>query len=233
VSRVRLRIAPEIGQRFPSYRALVVHAQELQSGDSDAQSVATLRAAEAAQRQLLAGRKPAEHPHMLAWRDAYRAFGLKPSRYLNSAEALLTRTLRGDDVPAINRLVDLYNAVSIKYVIPAGGEDASQVAGEPTLCVAAGAERFDTMRNGAPAVEHPEPGEVVWVDGRGVTCRAWNWRQGRRTRLTAQTRDAYFILDRLDPLPLEQLEAAGQELAALLRRASPGCVVEIELLRAF
>lgn len=35
-----------------------------------------------------------------------------------------------------------------------------------------------------PAVEHPRPGEVIWRDDAGVTCRQWNWRQCTRTRIT-------------------------------------------------
>jgi DNA/RNA-binding domain of Phe-tRNA-synthetase-like protein len=52
------------------------------------------------------------------------AFGCKPSRYPCSAEAFLKRVARGDGLPAINRLVDLYNAVSVAFALPLGGEDA-------------------------------------------------------------------------------------------------------------
>lgn len=53
-------------------------------------------------------------------------------------------------------------------------------------------------------VEHPEIGEVVWRDDAGVTCRRWNWRQGRRTALTEESTTALFIIDALapgDPVP--------------------------------
>jgi hypothetical protein len=115
-----------------------------------------LREAERIQRRV-AGRAASEHPHMAAWREAYRAFGRKPSRFPNSAEGLLGRVLRGDALPAINRLVDLYNAVSLKHVLPVGGEDLEQVASDPTLCFARGGEPFDTIRSGAPVVESVPP----------------------------------------------------------------------------
>ncbi len=228
--RVRLRIAPEVAVRFPGYAALVVHASGLGNAASDARSRAVLREAEAAARAAFGSGKPADHPHVVAWREAYRAFGMKPSRTLNSAEALLTRVLRGEELPAINRLVDLYNAVSVRHVVPAGGEDAAQVAGDPELRFATGREDFDTARGGEPVVDHPDPGEVVWADAAGVTCRAWNWRQCRRTRLTESTVDAYFILDRLEPLSLDALGAAGEDLARLVRESCPGAAVESELL---
>jgi DNA/RNA-binding domain of Phe-tRNA-synthetase-like protein len=33
-------------------------------------------------------------------------------------------------------------------------------------------------------MDQPEPGEVIWRDDDGVTCRCWNWRQCVRTRIT-------------------------------------------------
>jgi DNA/RNA-binding domain of Phe-tRNA-synthetase-like protein len=226
----RLRLDPEVSARFPSYVALVIYARGVTNGPSDALSLEALRAAADAQRRGFAERKPAEHPHMAAWREAYRSFGLKPGRFPNSAEALLTRLLQGGGLPPINRLVDLYNAVSVKHVLPVGGEDLGKVASDPTLRFASGDEPFEVMRDGAPVVAHPERGEVIWADQLGVTCRAWNWRQGLRTRLGQETRDAYFVLDRLAPYPLAELRAAGDELASLILSGSPRVSLETEWL---
>ena len=100
----------------------------------------------------------------------------------------------------MNRLTDLYNAVSVLHQLPLGGEDLSRYVGPPRLVRATGAEPFDTAAEGESVVEHPEPGEVVWCDNAGVTCRRWNWRQARRTQLRRTPRTALFILDALDPL---------------------------------
>lgn len=231
--RHRLQIDTEVAQRFPGYAAFVIYAYDVSNGPSDEFSSGQLRAAEQIQRRALPGGKASDHPHMTAWREAYRAFGLKPSRYPNSAEALLGRVLRGEALPPINRLVDLYNAVSVKHVLPVGGEDLDRVTSNPTLSFARGDERFDTVRGGEPVVEMPARGEVVWLDQNGVTCRAWNWRQGVRTRLTEATRHAYFVLDRLPPYGLADLRAAGEELGHLIRAASPGCSLETSVLGPF
>ena len=76
---------------------------------------------------------------------------------------------------------------------------------------------------GEPVVEHPEPGEVVWRDDAGVTCRRWNWRQGVRTRITTATTSAVFILDVLDPLADDAAHAAADALTDALSRPEPGC----------
>jgi DNA/RNA-binding domain of Phe-tRNA-synthetase-like protein len=121
----------------------------------------------------------------------------------------------------VNRLVDLYNAVSVRHLVPVGGEDLDRLQGPLRLAVAGGDERFD-----APGgVEHPRPGEVVWRDDLGVTCRRWNWRQGTRTRLHEGTTRAFFVVDRLGGLAPGELEEALEELTAALTRR-PGCRVE-------
>ncbi|MEU7872703.1 phenylalanine--tRNA ligase beta subunit-related protein [Dactylosporangium sp. NPDC049140] len=158
-----------------------------------------------------AGDLSAPHPHLEAWRDVYRAFGAKPQRTPCSAEALRKRASRGD-VPSVNRIVDAYNAVSIRFAVPIGGEDRAALAGPERLVRAAGDEPFDTVRDGAPAVESPEPGEVIWRDDVAVTCRRWNWRQGRRTALTGTTTSAVFLLEGLGT----DLHPAAEALVALL-----------------
>jgi DNA/RNA-binding domain of Phe-tRNA-synthetase-like protein len=155
-----------------------------------------------------------DHPHLEAWRAAFRAFGAK--RYVCSAEALIAR---GAELPRINALVDRYNAVSMRWAVPVGGEDLDRVVPPVRLVFAGGDEPF----NGPD--EHPRRGEVVWVDGRGVTCRRWNWRQCVRTRLTEATERAYFLFDALPVFGDRDLSAAMDDLAGSLRRGWPGAEI--------
>jgi DNA/RNA-binding domain of Phe-tRNA-synthetase-like protein len=213
----------------PDYRALLLTAEDLRGGDSDAVSERILTSAEATARRLMDGGPPERLPHPAAWRDAYRAFGAKPQRTRPSVEALLRR-LEPSGLPRIDRITDVYNAVSIAHLLPIGGEDRIAYVGPPRLVRAEGSEPFDTTANGEPVIEHPEPGEVVWGDDAGVTCRRWNWRQGIRTRITADTSSAVFILDALDPLTDDAVHAAADALTDALRALSPDVVIDRRLL---
>ncbi len=72
-------------------------------------------------------------PEIFQLRPDYRAllleaenksFGTKPKKTRNSLEALSQRiTKAGGGLPRVNRLTDIYNAVSVKHQIPLGGED--------------------------------------------------------------------------------------------------------------
>jgi len=214
------RVDPAVRALRPDYRALLVTVDGLVPGPSDDASDAFLQEAEAAARKALAGQPAEELPHVAAWREAYRAFGAKPQRTRNSLEALLRRVESG--LPRVNRLTDLYNAVSVLHQVPLGGEDLDRYASSPRLIRADGTELFDTVAGGEAVTEHPEPGEVVWCDDDGVTCRRWNWRQGRRTQLREDTTAALFILDALDPMTDEALEAAADDLVGRLTRLGPG-----------
>lgn len=203
----------------PDYRAVLLAVDGLIPGASDEASEKLLQEAEASARAALDGRPVEELPHVAAWREAYKAFGAKPQRTRNSLEALLRRAASG--LPRVNRLTDLYNAVSVLHQVPLGGEDLTGYAGAPRLIRATGDEPFDTVAGGAGVIEHPEPGEVVWGDDRGVTCRRWNWRQGRRTQLREETTAALFILDALHPMTDEALDTAADHLAARLHMLGP------------
>jgi DNA/RNA-binding domain of Phe-tRNA-synthetase-like protein len=214
-------VDPAIHARHPDYVALVLIASGLANGPSDAASDAQLAAAEA-HLQASGLARAADHPHIAAWRAAFSAFGAKPSRYPSSAEALITRVLKGQSLPRVNVLVDLYNAVSVRHVVPLGGEDADRLEGPLRLTVATGDEPFDPRGDGT-GVEHAAAGEIVWRDDHCVTCRRWNWRQGRRTQLTDEATRAFFVFDRLDGLTVDELHQAAGELSELLQDRWPTC----------
>jgi len=213
------RIDPAVFALRPDYRVMLIAVDGIVPGPSDRSSEDLLQEAERTARGMLHDRPPEGLPHVAAWREAYRAFGAKPQRTRNSLEALLRRAMSG--LPRVNRLTDIYNAVSVLHQVPLGGEDLTRYVGAPQLVRATGEETFDTVADGIPVIEQPDPGEVVWCDDAGVTCRRWNWRQGRRTQLSEDTIMALFILDALEPMTDAALHAAADDLVACLTRLGP------------
>ncbi|KOT88267.1 cytoplasmic protein [Streptomyces sp. NRRL F-5755] len=228
-----LHVSDEVRALAPGFGYLAVEAHGLTNGPSDETSSALLDAAARRLAERLDGRAPQDDPHIAAWRAAYTAFGSKPSRTRNSAEALAKRALADGGLPRINRLVDLYNAISVAHLIPVGGEDLDRIRGGMRLVRATGTEPFVTAAGGERVTEHPEPGEVVWCDDEGVTCRRWNWRQGVRTRLTDASVNALFLLERMAPMTAGELTAAAAELAETLEKTCPDARIEVGEPRLF
>ncbi len=117
------RVEPDVFALRPDYRALLLLAEDLVPGPSDDVSEKLLTDAESAAR----GRPVEEHPHVAAWRAAFRGFGARPQRTRPSVEALLRRLPQG--LPRIDRLTDAYNAVSVVHAVPLGGEDVDRYRG--------------------------------------------------------------------------------------------------------
>ncbi|PCC45999.1 B3/4 domain-containing protein [Brevibacterium aurantiacum] len=204
------RVADEVFELRADYRAMLLVVDGIDPRATSAMADELIAAAEAHARDLLADGQVEDLPHVAAWREAYRAFGAKPQRTRNSLEALTRRA--GEGLPRVNALTDVYNAISVLHQVPLGGEDFALYEGPAHLARATGEESFETISGGETLVEHPKPGEVIWRDDAGITCRRWNWRQGPRTALSEGTRTAFFILDALGPMDDDALSAAADAL---------------------
>ncbi|MHB9590111.1 B3/B4 domain-containing protein [Enterobacter mori] len=223
-------VTPSIDSRLadiaPGFRALSILVEAAPITQPE---VAPAALAQACQ-QMLNDDVPWADAHLSNWDEVFKAFGAKPKRTPCSTAALRKRVLKDGSLPSLDPVVDIYNAVSIRYAIPVGGENLAAYSGAPRLTLADGSEPFDTLKEGQPVVEYPDAGEVIWRDDLGVTCRRWNWRQGVRTRLDSQAQSMWFILESLPSMPLEALEEAGEELVNKLQRLMPGATVQVQLL---
>ena len=226
MSLVTPSIDPRLTGIAPGFRALSILVEAAPITQPDVASAALAQACQ----QVLTDDVAWAEAHLSAWDDVFRAFGAKPKRTPCSASALRKRVLKEGALPPLDPVVDIYNAISIRYAIPVGGENLAAYAGAPRLTLAEGNEPFDTLKEGQPVIEYPDVGEVIWRDDIGVTCRRWNWRQGVRTRLDSQAQHMWFILESLPSMPLSALQEAGDELVSNLQRLMPGSTAHLQLI---
>ena len=145
-------------------------------------------------------------------------------------------TLKGIDLKHINKAVDAYNCISLRHMVPVGGDDASRVEGDIFLTVAKGGERFRPLH--AAEEETARAGEVIYRDDREVLCRRWNWRECDKTKMTETTTDVVLVVEGLPPvgradaeLILSDLEemvlvsCGGSSASSVLDRGCPSLVV--------
>ena len=120
-------------------------------------------------------------PSINAWRKMYSSFGAKPSKYKCSTEALLRRVLKGDNLPEIHPIVDLYNAISVMHYVPIGAFDLDKVDDFIELRFSRPDDVFRPL--GSSSYDTPKPGEVVYGDSKEVLCRMWNYRDAEKTKV--------------------------------------------------
>lgn len=171
-----------------------------------------------------------ENAPVKAWREAYRAFKTKKGARC-SIENLLKRVLKGKPVGAITPSVDIYNAVSLTYALPVGGEDIDAFEGDLRLGITEGGDAFLPL--GEDAHDDPTlPGELCYRDDAGAVCRCWNWRDGVRTALKDDSVNAFLAIECVEPDRIEDCRAAIDELAELLQRYLGATIAVRELVTA-
>jgi len=227
VRAIGYSIDESVFSQFPGYVRGVVIIQDVENRPSSPALLAKLRAAEESVRETLDIESLAEHPRIASWREAYRSFGAKPSKFRPSMESLIRRTLRGDELPSIHALVDIGTIVSIRHLVPSGGHAIDVVHSDLSLRPASGDETFIAF--GSDREEHPEIGEIIFAEGNTVLTRRWTWRQAQHTLLSLDTTAVEFNVDGLCPVTVADVHAACDEIAHLVSTFCGG-TVRIEML---
>ncbi len=204
----------EVAADFPSFRVAFARLQGLQRGAAPGPGIEALVAAvETEAAALLAGKEIAALAEIRNWRAAYRAFGSKKTSYRNACEALLRRICSGQGLPRVHPLVDLYNALSVKYRVPAGADDLACLTPPIAFRYARPGDSFLDLARDPPVDDPPFAGEVVLADAGKVLCRRWNWRQDARSRIRPETADATLVIQTLEPDGEARLQRAAEEFA--------------------
>jgi DNA/RNA-binding domain of Phe-tRNA-synthetase-like protein len=207
--------------RFPTIRAGVVRATGLHNTPSAPQLQDRYRCEQHSVSERLSEVPIAAHPSITAWRRVFTAFGAKPTQHRNAAEALLRRLQKHGDIPSISTLVDIGNLVSIRYAMPVAVIDAAQVGDPISVRFAVGTEPFADL--GSSESVHPEPGEVVFVDGDGLVCaRRWCWRQSAQTATGPSTVGAIYVVEGHHETAEDDIQRALELLRTLLTAHQPG-----------
>jgi len=162
------------------------------------------------------GDKAQDHPRIRPWRTAFSKLGISGSKFPSSIESMARRILKGDPFPKINPLVDLYNGVSLRFLVPMGGHDLNTVEGNIYLRFAEGWEPFTSM-GGVETVTVPK-GEVVYRDDQEVLTRNWVWRQCEKDKATEKTKNIFIPIDVLGEVGKERADEIILELSQLIPR---------------
>ncbi|MFY9551782.1 MAG: phenylalanine--tRNA ligase beta subunit-related protein [Thermoanaerobaculia bacterium] len=218
-----LRVSEGIFRAFPAAVIGVVAFEGVRNEGESAEILESLQPEEDETERRFAGAAVQDHPHIACWREAYRRFGAKPKDHPSSIENLVRRAARGERLRHVNRLVDLYNAVSLKHLVPVGGEDLDAIEGDVALTFATDQEPPVRLL-GEPEARPPKPGEVIYRDRAGAICRRWNWKEADRTKLTEKTKDGFLVIEGLPPVDRARVESALAELAALVQKHCGGSV---------
>jgi DNA/RNA-binding domain of Phe-tRNA-synthetase-like protein len=206
---------PDILARYPNLFGGVILAQGLANGSTPEKLQKAFQIEQRAALDRIGETPLSEIEPLAAWRTAFRAFGVNPTRYRSAAEALLRRLTKKGDIPNLNTLVDISNLVSIRYSLPVATFDIRDLQSPVSVQFATGTERFTPL--GRTEIEHPEPGEVIFSDETGlVIARRWCWRQSAESAAGLDTQAAIITVEAQHVGGQGDIEAALHDLLALL-----------------
>ncbi len=203
-------IHPEIFQRFPGLSIAVAIARGLdnqQARPAIAEHWQATWAAAASQAAIYGNAQ--SHPRVCPWRERFSALGISGREFPSSIEAVLRRALKGGPPFTINPLVDFYNTISLRHVVPAGGFDLAQIRGPLELRLSRAGDTFVSL-DAEEAVDVP-PGEVSYADGSAILTRHFVWRQARAGLIAPATRNVFLVS--------ESLGEVGRSVAEEVRAA--------------
>jgi len=220
---MKFKVDPKIFEKYPEavIGVVVVKAAD-NTGEISPEVIKSLRAEESRIKSSFQSETFSQEPRIDCWRKAYASFGVKPKDAKSSVEALYKMVLRGVELRKINKLVDLYNYICLKYMFPVGGEDIDKIVGDLQLTFASADEKPVKLLGDA-GPEPPKEGEVFYRDDEGAICRCWNWREAERTMLTEKTTNAILVVEGLGSAKNEIIQAT-KELPELVINVCGGSV---------
>jgi DNA/RNA-binding domain of Phe-tRNA-synthetase-like protein len=221
---MKFLISPDIIRSFPELRIAIVIADNLKinevNDDLQALKLETVKEI----RKRLSFEIIAQHPHIIAWRQAYARFGVSPKKHPPTVENLLNRILKGGSIPTINTFVDSYLVVELEYLVPIGGYDLQKIKGDIYLRFSKGGEHFVPL--GLPEKkEQTLPNEIIYCDNEKVLTRRWNHKDCDEAKITLQTKKAVLFIEACDNnIQTDVLKKTSERLSELIRRFNGGFV---------
>ncbi len=213
----------DITRLFPEYRRGVVLVQDANNHGEVKEIADLLRSAEEDIRSNRELREDfTKHPRIASWRLGFSRLGVNPNKFRPSIDQIVRRILGGKQIAYINSLVAICNYISLRHLVPIGGDDLATVSGDLQLRLATGSESFTPLSS--HEIEHPLQGEIIYCDDSKVLCRRWVWHQGESTKIDVDTRSTALNVDCLPPVDDADCEQFTTELADLVHRYLGGTV---------
>lgn len=170
----------------------ILIGSNLKNSETSIEDEKRLRDAEASMRETVQADSIRELPNVALYRQIMTSAGINPNKFPPSVEAMFKRILKGGQLPVINALVDLCNAVSIEQGISLGAHDLKDIHEDLEVRLSRNGDIF--LPFGASEYESVEEGELIFTSGNIVQTRKWIWRQSELGKTEIDSSNIFFQL---------------------------------------
>lgn len=155
---------------------------------------------------------PQSHPKISPWVKYMKNLGVSRKEFPCSIESLVRRAGKGGEPMCINSLVDFYNSISLRYIVPAGGYDINQLENGLELRLSRVGDTFQALDSGETI--EVAAGEVSYADDQEILTRHFLWRQSKKGLIVPMTQNVLLlseILGEFDTSLCEKVQYAFVE----------------------
>ncbi len=176
----------------PNIKFGIIVGHNIVNSETSAEDEQRLRNAENKMRNEISQEQLRELHNVKNYREVMTASGLNPNKYPPSVEAMFKRVIKGGQLPVINALVDLCNAVSIEQGISMGGHDLKDIHEDMEVRYSRKGDVF--LPFGCTEYEDVPENELIFTSGNVVQTLKWVWRQSELGKVTLDSSDIFFQL---------------------------------------
>jgi len=212
---MRYSVDPAVFDLNPKVKFGILIGKNIKNSETTTKDEERLRSAENRMRETFQASQVRELPNVSLYRDIMTKAAINPNKFPPSVEAMFKRILKGGQLPVINALVDLCNAVSIEQVISLGAHDLNDIQEDLAVRFSTNGDIF--LPFGASEYETVEEGELVFTSGNKVQTRKWVWRQSELGKTTTDSKDIFFQLVGFDDNQGSTLNKAMTDIESLVK----------------
>ena len=146
--------------------------------------------------------------------------GVPRRKNIPACENLVKLLLKKQELFAINKAVDIYNILSMRSKLALGAHDIDRFAGNVTLKLTDGTEKFLPLGSDEP--KPVRPGEYSYVDEDNEVICHLEIRQVEKDKVTEDSKNIFYIIQGNEATPEEFLQDTAAELIRLTSRFCGG-----------
>ena len=146
--------------------------------------------------------------------------GVPRRKNIPACENLVKLLLKKQELFAINKAVDIYNILSMRSKLALGAHDIDRFAGNVTLRLTDGSERFVPL--GADEPKPVRAGEYSYIDDSNEIICHLEIRQVEKDKVTEDSRNIFYIVQGNEATPESLLQETAEELIRMTEKFCGG-----------
>lgn len=208
----------EILEKFPDLKVILIRIKNINNTKSGAESYQYLQEVISQFRKNNNFKNVLNKPEYSIWQKVFT--NLNISQENNASHiALIKRVLDGQEITDINPMINILNAISIKYRVPIGGHNLNNIKGDISVGKNKDCLSFTLM--GKNEAEKVGTDEIVYKDKEKIITRNWVWRQSEFSKVTESVTDVFIPIDLIESNIFDNEKQILNEITNILKTFFP------------